>query len=160
MIWGGICLTGGSDPIEFLQKKNPGGNSLIIHRQCSNGLLFEGLIEVYTVPAFKDLIIQRGRSSKHSNASHSQGRRTVLKLRPGAVLPSSLESSLPPRAQQCPTSLLVLPTLLSHCLCGVTTTLKPTFPNSVFSQKLQAWEGDITRSQIASPVYYKGSSKP
>lgn len=58
--FGGIHLTGGSDHIEFLQK-NPGGNPLIIHRQCSSGLLFEGLIEVYTVPAFKELIIQRGR---------------------------------------------------------------------------------------------------
>lgn len=59
MIWG-LCLTGGSDHIEFLQKKNPGGNSLIIHRQCSNVLLFEGLTEVYTVPVLKELTIQRG----------------------------------------------------------------------------------------------------
>lgn len=59
MIWG-LCLTGGSDHIEFLQKKKTSGNSLIIHRQCSNVLLFEGLIEVYTVPVLKELIIQRG----------------------------------------------------------------------------------------------------
>lgn len=52
MIWG-LCLTGGSDHIEFLQKKNPGGNSLIIHRQCSNVLLFEGLTESLHSPCLE-----------------------------------------------------------------------------------------------------------
>lgn len=45
--------------------------------------------------------------------------RKVLELFPSTVFPSSLESTLPPRRQQWPTSLLVVPTLLSHLLCGV-----------------------------------------
>ena len=61
-------------------KQNPSRNSLIIHRLCSNVLLFEGPIKVYTVPGFKELIIQRGRWDKHSDASHSQRRTTALSL--------------------------------------------------------------------------------
>ena len=61
-------------------KQNPSRNSLIIHRLCSNVLLFEGPIKVYTVPGFKELIIQRGRWDRHSDASHSQRRTTAPSL--------------------------------------------------------------------------------
>lgn len=152
--FGGICLTGGSDHIEFLQKKNPGGNSLIIRRQCSNVLLFEGLIEVYTVPVFKDLIIQRERWGKHSNASHSQGRMTVLQFFLRTVLPISHESTLLLEVCQWPTSPPMRPTLPSRLLCGVSHCPEIYISNSVFSWELQSWEHQILHLSIAKVIQH------
>ena len=53
------------------------------------------------------------------------------------------------KGHQWPTSLLVVPTLLSHLLCGVNYHSEAYISNFVFSQKFQAWEGDTCCSLIA-----------